>query len=817
LRQGRLIGTIVCAVVFFAFLGAPAAQATQVTGTYIVTLDAPPTAEDLEVLAGVATSVHGFEHLAAAVVVAAPAHKALLGNLPGVRGVYENETYDLLLRQSTRTIGADAVWDLGVDGAGVGVAVIDAGVDGLHPDLCGAPEVCEGTDTKTVQNVKFLGRQDVADPVVAIEDLITTDTGSGHGSHVAGIIGGFGLKSTEPFKYRGVAPGADIVGLGVGDVVEAVNVLAAYDWAIERQDQYNIRVINNSWGPGKGTPYDPEHPVNLATDAAWDAGISVVFGSGNDGPSTDSLNMFSAHPRAVSAAGGAKDGNVAFFSSRGVPGSDLWRPTVTAPGYNIASVRATTGFYTWGADALAPNPDMIMPPDNAWYATASGTSMAAPHVSGTIALMQQAAHDARGTWLTAEQVMNIIQNTAVTQDPARGKGGLPNYQAYTMGAGYLDAEAAVQAAAAGTGMEAYDDGVDYATKTFAGQIGPAAVVPVTTFETTFTVAEGAISLDVMADWSVAANDVDIDLYRPNGTLARSTFLQCAPDAEPNGYSSFCTSIPNERITVAAPAAGTWRAVVKGSFSVVQDVTGVWSAAYPSGSAPAPLSAATVTVTAATPASVAGQGNELVATVRDAAGRPLPNAPVTWSSAGVGSVGHAETLTHLNGTARAVATSDLAGDQIATATSGQASGSVAITWLGLPDGGGDPDPPASTPGRASGGGWISDSGKHTFGFWAEYRDEAEGPAGELSFNGHDGTHVTMDGVTSFVRTENQSTVTGTASVDGVGGYRVVIELADNGEPGKDADSFHMTVTNPADSSYRYEKQGILGGGNLQVEQ
>jgi len=96
-------------------------------------------------------------------------------------------------------------------------------------------------------------------------------------------------------------------------------VLGAFDWAITHKDAYNIRVLNNSWGPGVGTPYDPGDPVNLAIAAAHDAGISVVFGAGNDGPRTDALNAFCVNPDAICVAGSDDNGNIAFFSSRGIP------------------------------------------------------------------------------------------------------------------------------------------------------------------------------------------------------------------------------------------------------------------------------------------------------------------------------------------------------------------------------------------------------------------------------------------------------------------------------------------------------------------
>jgi serine protease AprX len=785
--------------------------------TWVVTFDRPPTVQQLDVLRGATDAVHGFTAVPAAVVVAPTALVPLLRGLPGVRGVWANERYQPLLSSATTASRARQVWDeLGWTGAGVTVAVIDAGVDGTHPDLCAAALFCKGTGVKVVQNVKVVGRQDVAaDPVVYLEDQLSTDSSSGHGSHVAGIVGGFGTASATPGKYRGVAPGAGIVGYGTGELVEAVNVLAAYDHAIAHRDEYGIRVINNSWGPGAFTDYDPEHPVNRATDAAWAAGISVVFGAGNDGTRTDSLNMFSSHPRAISAGGGRKDGQQAFFSSKGVPGSAHWHPTVTAPGEAIVSVRASTGFTMAAADASGgtDNPDAASGTDTAFYAASSGTSMAAPHVSGIIALVQQAARATHGRWLTPLEVRNLLQNTARP---------MPGYQHYSVGAGYVDAYAAVQAAVAGTGTRPYDDGTTYDVAPFAGSVGPAAYLSTSTFSSTFDVAAGARSLDVMADWGpeqvVPANqDLDISLYRPDGTLFRNTFLTCDPTQQPNGYSSFCSSAPNERLSVVGPVPGTWRVEVHGGLATVSEtVRGLWSAAYPDALAPVRANtAAALTLTAATPASLAGQSVLLTATVRDAAGLPVPNAPISWSGAGVGAVGSAEVLTDANGRAVALARSGAPGTQTATATTGALTASASVLWLGvvlpaLPCVLGCVSPaPQSTPGSVRGGGWFTQTTKRRLAVSVE-KVGAGAPAGELSYDDKAGTVVESSGVDSLVVDGTSAAVTGSATVNGSSGYRFRLTVDDGGKD----DAVTLLITRPG-STWRHEAAGTLGGGNLQV--
>lgn len=796
-----------------AFALAPLDATVPATETLIVTYDAPPTAGQVETLTGIALQVHAYQHLPAAVAVIPYGAGGLLANLPGVRGVYPNRRMEWLLDESTRAIHADGVWADGYTGAGIGIAVVDAGVDGTHPDLCAAIQFCNGTDVKTVQNVKVLGRQSVADPVVILENQISTDSSSGHGSHVAGIAAGFGTASETPGRYRGVAHGAKLIGLGAGEIAEVDTVLGAWDWILANHANpaYNIKVVNNSWGPGAGAQYDPDEPVQRGIAALHDAGLVVVFGAGNDGPKTGTINIFSANPKAISAAASSKAGHAALFSSRGVPGHALLRPTVTTPGQFIASVRARTGFYAWIADATGPDSgDLILPPDDAHYAYASGTSMSAPHVAGVAALMQQAAITNLGRYLTPAEVRNVLQNTAVSNEGAPS--GLPNYQGYTMGAGLVDALAAVRSVAAGTNLQPYDDFMVEDVRTFKGAIGV-----VSSFETTHAVAAGAVALDVMIDWqhaaqNAAAQDLDLDLYRPDGTLFLSTTAHLGLTEGPNQYSSTFTNQPNERINVNFPQAGTWRAVVKGTVSASETVYGLWSAVYPDGTALAPAqAAASVTVGAPVAPGVAGQKVGVSATVVDASGAPVSNAAVAWSSAGVGAVVTGETLTDERGIALATVSADSLGTQTVTATVGAASGSAGILWIGLPQAMAAP----STPGRTSGGGHISNPGKKHFAFFAEYTAQSAAPGGELSFDDRNGMKVAATALGSLTIGGSTATVKGDASVNGVGGYKFTLDVADNGEPGS-ADTFRLRLSQPGNPLYGFDTSGTLSGGNVKVQ-
>ncbi len=821
----RLASLVGVAVLVLGLAPVSPARALDLT-TLIVTYDAPPTSGQLEVLSGVSDAVHGFQAVPAAVVAAPAAVTPLLRELPGVRGVYPNTRYRWLSAGdlATGSSRASSVWqDLGWTGAGVGIGIIDAGLDGSHPDLCAALRFCQGTPVKTVQNVKVLGRQDVStDPVVYLEDQISTDSSSGHGSHVAGIAAGWGSAGDDPTRYRGVAYGADLVGFGTGELVEAVNVLGAFDYAIAHRDRYNIRVLNNSWGTGAFTAYDPNDPVNLAIDTATADGISVVFGAGNDGTRTDSLNMFAQNPNVIVVGSGNKNHQQSFFSSKGVPGGATNRPTVTAPGDSIVSVRATTGFTIDAADAQTVGGGDADTPtsthDQTYYATSSGTSMAAPHVSGVVGLMQQAAHASLGRWLAPREVKNILQNTATP---------MPGYQTYSVGAGFVDAYAATQAAAAGTHTQPWVDSSTYDVTPYAGTISAGTLVGATSFTSTHVVQPGATILDVMADWGPekvlpANTDVDIDLIRPDGTTFATTALACDPNAQPNGYSSYCTSAPNERLTVENPVPGTWTVRVHaGLVTVNESVRGLWSVGYPRGaSTPAAASPATVALDpGAVTADLAGQSVAVTATVRDAHGLPLPNVPVTWSASGVGTLTPGTTVTSSFGRAAATATSPGPGTQTLTAAAGVLASSVTLTWVGVtvPDvaclaGCGTV---ADSDGQASVGGWFVANGtRHRIAATGQHSAGGSTSSGELDFDDRSGTQVSGTGVGHFVIDGNQATINGTANVNGTTGYRYSLVITDNGDPGT-SDRVDLTVTQPG-TTWQYHDSGTLGGGDAQVQ-
>jgi serine protease AprX len=354
----------------------------------------------------------------------------MLASDDAVRSIRVDRPIKGTLERTGAAIGSDWVRDtLGFDGSGVGIAIVDSGI-AWHDDL---------TPDHVVRFVDFVSFQPTA-----YDDY-------GHGTHVAGIIAGSGLDSGG--RRRGIAPGASLL---VEKVLDAdgdgfiSNVIAAIDYAVANKDTLHIRVINLSVAAGVYESYNTD-PLTLAAKRAVDAGIVVVSAAGNLGRSPAG----SAEYGGVGAPGNAPwvltvgassdmgtaaraDDAVAAFSSRGPSAIDFTaKPDVVAPGVDIESLtdptttlyRTKAGARLWGSIATATAP----------YLALSGTSMASPLVTGTIALMLQA-----NPALTPNLVKAILHYTAEFKRP---------YNALTQGAGFLDARGAVELAsslAAGT-------------------------------------------------------------------------------------------------------------------------------------------------------------------------------------------------------------------------------------------------------------------------------------------------------------------------------------------------------------------------------
>jgi serine protease AprX len=415
----------------------------------LVTFDETRTTADAvsRALTSSGAGIIRFKHLPVVFAIATPAQIAAITTRPGIRSVFSNKQLEYYLAESVPSINGHVAHARGYDGSGVGIAILDSGVDGAYN-----PDIKYGT--RTVQNVKFIADPrdvvafgDAVPPLASallLENVPTSETSSGHGTHVAGIAAGDGTGSAA--KYVGVAPGANLIGLGAGEVILVLWTLAGFDWILEHHEAYNIQVVNNSWG-SEGT-FDPTDPINVATRKLYDEGIAVVFAAGNSGPGANTLNPYSAAPWVISVAAACKtvaldptnsaaqcadgrSGILAGFSSRGIAGDPLYHPDITAPGVNIVSTRSILGVTITATALPADLQDCAIAPTLLpFYMCIGGTSMAAPHVAGAIALLEQAS----GGNLTPAQAMDAIRRSARP---------LPGYGEWEVGAGYLDIKAAL--------------------------------------------------------------------------------------------------------------------------------------------------------------------------------------------------------------------------------------------------------------------------------------------------------------------------------------------------------------------------------------
>jgi serine protease AprX len=332
------------------------------------------------------------------------------------------------MERTGATVGATAIRaELGYTGAGVGVAIIDSGITAWHDDLG------DGNGGQRVrQFVDFVNGQP------------SPSDAYGHGTHVAGIIAGNGYDSSG--ARSGIAPGANLVVLKVLDQNghgHISDVIAAIAYAVSNKDALNIRIINLSVATAVYESYETD-PLTLAAREAVASGMVVVAAAGNNGRSPDGRMQYggitapgnapwvltvgaSSHMGTIDRA----DDTIAAFSSRGPTAIDhIAKPDLVAPGVGIESLSAagSTLYTTMGPYLL----NGTVPTAYAPYLSLSGTSMAAPVVSGTVALMLQA-----NPALTPNAVKAILQYTA------QRYGG---YDPLTQGAGFLDAASAVRLA-----------------------------------------------------------------------------------------------------------------------------------------------------------------------------------------------------------------------------------------------------------------------------------------------------------------------------------------------------------------------------------
>jgi serine protease AprX len=518
-------------------------------------------------------------------MVAMPATAAqvrALSSRPEVRSVWSNDKLSYFIQEARVLTGVDrlrndaaftrANGSMPVSGKGdFSVVINDSGIDATHPDLKFGVNVIQNvqilTDTSTLAGFT---------PLLTVEGVQNTDSHVGHGTHCAGILGGTGLRSGG--RYAGVAPGAKIIGLGSGAGLFVLNALGGFEWSLSMQQQYNIRIISNSWGSGGA--FNPDDPINIASREAYNRNIIVVFAAGNEGPGPDTHNPYGKAPWVISVGAGTKEGGLASFSSRGTPKEERLSDadpfndndtlTIVAPGAGrefdsnagkftaaMISTRAISNVVSNGLTDDTEIPAAFLP----YYTQISGTSMATPFVAGVAALMLDADPS-----LSPDEVKQIITQTASR---------MPGYTDHEVGAGYINAYAAIdkvfnRSKAYGATINPSfntDIQIDYdsAATNFSINYTPQTPGPDSTNTYRFTVEPGKGILNVRIDFGTnavtneAGNSLGVQLYPPN-----CREVAC-------GYNSGLTlpglDSPRRQVIVKDPVPGEWVAEIRGLRSL----------------------------------------------------------------------------------------------------------------------------------------------------------------------------------------------------------------------------------------------------------
>jgi serine protease AprX len=357
----------------------------------------------------------------------------------------------------TATTGADAVRTLPsakggtttLDGAGVGIAVLDSGVYADHLALKDA-----GGGRRTVFAKDFTGENSTEDPY-------------GHGSHVASTAAGNDKLSGQSGSFAGVAPNATLVNLRVLDANGQGRVswvLDALNWVKTYGHKYRIRIVNLSLGAPAVDSYRID-PLCKAVRALVDSGLVVVAAAGNDGKLSDTrlgpegtkvyglIHAPGNEPSAITVGASntfgtndRRDDTVTSFSSRGPTRSswtdesgakhydNLVKPDLVAPGNKVVYAEALDNHLVRNNGHLhvTPNESNGVGAANKRMMYMSGTSVSAPVVAGATALLLQANPS-----LTPNLVKMILMYTA---QPLAG------FNQLEQGAGQLNIEGAVRLA-----------------------------------------------------------------------------------------------------------------------------------------------------------------------------------------------------------------------------------------------------------------------------------------------------------------------------------------------------------------------------------
>ncbi len=281
-----------------------------------------------------------------------------------------------MLSTYVQSIGADRLWNSApyLQGQGIGVAVVDSGLTN-QGDFNGT------SGSRVTAKAKF----NTLDS--------TMDDGYGHGTHVAGIIGGNG--SVSGGRYIGVAPRVNIISVKVSDQfggATASDVVAGLEWVLANKDTYNIRVVNMSLNAALEESYHT-NPISAAAEILWFNGVVVVVSAGNNGDGRRGIMYPPANDPFVISVGAmndmgtpsTRDDTLAPFSAFGRTQDGYDKPELVAPGVNIVAPLPSTSATLYDRHTT----HRVNGSDGRYYFRMSGTSMAAAVATGAVALLLQ--------------------------------------------------------------------------------------------------------------------------------------------------------------------------------------------------------------------------------------------------------------------------------------------------------------------------------------------------------------------------------------------------------------------------------------------
>jgi serine protease AprX len=405
-----------------------------------------------------------FDRIGVAVAKGTASQIRAAGTRPGVIYLEGNSPIAFTDNTSNKaTRGAQAAATLTgangrkLDGSGVSVAVIDSGVDPIHPFLKNA----NGTSAvvASLKSVCLDESSTSTSCVVPVPTTVDTDTisGGGHGTHVNGIVAGRPTTLTDGTHQVGAAPGASLVDISTGATLLIVGADSALNWVLEHHNAPcgagvpaktcpPIKVTNNSYGPSGGGAFDPRSATVLLQRALARAGVVTVWAAGNDGGngSTSMTNPPGQDPTGgiLSVASyndqntGTRNGTLSSYSSRGAKAQPSTWPDISAPGENItSSCRPYLSICSSGLDPRN-GPGAT---DIGTFNTISGTSMAAPHIAGIVAQLFQARPNA-----SPAQIERALKSTAYRYSNAAAYTSTGGYStSFDKGTGLVDVVAAV--------------------------------------------------------------------------------------------------------------------------------------------------------------------------------------------------------------------------------------------------------------------------------------------------------------------------------------------------------------------------------------